>query len=45
MTRAMLTRALVGASVGIDKIPERFINRLNSRDEILELAQRISGGG
>jgi ADP-ribosylglycohydrolase len=45
MTRAMLTGALVGASVGIDKIPERFINRLNRRDEILELAQRISGGG
>jgi ADP-ribosylglycohydrolase len=45
MTRAMLTGALVGASVGIDKIPERFINGLNRREEILELAQRISGGG
>ncbi len=31
MTRSMLTRVLVGASVGIDDIPERFINGLNRR--------------
>jgi ADP-ribosylglycohydrolase len=40
--RAMLTGALVGAMVGIDGIPERFITGLEKSGEYLDLAQRIA---
>lgn len=40
--RAMLTGALVGAMVGIDGIPRRFIDGLDRGKERLELAQRIA---
>jgi hypothetical protein len=42
MARAMLTGALVGALVGIDGIPQRFIDGLTRKDEILELAENLS---
>lgn len=40
--RAMLTGALVGAMVGIDGIPKRFISGLEKSAEYLDLAQRIA---
>lgn len=40
--RAMLTGALVGAMVGIDGIPRRFIDGLEGSGEYLDLAQRIA---
>lgn len=40
--RAMLTGALVGAMVGIDGIPVRFIDGLAQSREYLDLAQRIA---
>lgn len=40
--RAMLTGALVGAMVGIDGIPKRFIDGLEKSGEYLDLAQRIA---
>lgn len=43
MSRAMLTGALVGASVGIDGIPQRFVSGLNRKTEIMGLARRIGG--
>lgn len=42
MARAMLTGALVGALVGIDGIPQRFIDGLTRKNEILELAEKLS---
>ena len=40
--RAILTGALVGAQVGIDEIPARFIQGLNEGKEILELAKALT---
>ena len=40
--RAILTGALVGAMVGVQGIPERFIRGLDRSDERLELARRIA---
>lgn len=40
--RAILTGALVGAQVGIDEIPSRFIQGLNEGKEILELAKALT---
>ena len=41
MSRAMLTGALVGAMVGLSKIPVRFVAGLSGSDEIVELAREI----
>jgi len=41
MSRAMLTGALVGAQVGIEGIPERFLDGLENGKELLALAKRI----
>jgi ADP-ribosylglycohydrolase len=43
MARAMLTGALVGAQVGLEGIPQRFIDGLEGSDELLELAKRLGG--
>ncbi|RXJ55330.1 ADP-ribosylglycohydrolase family protein [Candidatus Marinarcus aquaticus] len=40
--RSMLTGALVGAQVGIENIPLRFIEGLNEKEELLNLAQKLS---
>ncbi|QEA14123.1 ADP-ribosylglycohydrolase family protein [Comamonas flocculans] len=40
--RAMLTGALVGAMVGVQGIPERFISGLDRHEERLQLARRIA---
>ena len=40
--RAMLTGALIGAQVGLSKIPKRFIDGLNERDELLKLAEQLT---
>ncbi|HET7561521.1 MAG TPA: ADP-ribosylglycohydrolase family protein [Rhodanobacteraceae bacterium] len=40
--RAMLTGALVGALVGFDGIPQRFVRGLEKSGEYLDLAQRIA---
>lgn len=40
--RAILTGALVGAQVGIDGIPQRFIDGLNEKDELLGLLKQLS---
>lgn len=40
--RAILTGALVGAMVGIQGIPERFLQGLERHEERLELASRIA---
>jgi len=40
--RAILTGALVGAQVGIDAIPQRFIEGLKERDELLRLSERLA---
>lgn len=42
MARAMLTAALVGAQVGLDGIPPRFINGLAERDRLLGLAKSLA---
>ncbi|MCW8838773.1 MAG: ADP-ribosylglycohydrolase family protein, partial [Thiovulaceae bacterium] len=42
MARAMLTGALVGAQVGIQGIPQRFIDGLTRKDEILKLAEGLT---
>ena len=42
MSRAMLTGALVGAQVGIEGIPERFIAGLENGQKLLALATRLS---
>ncbi|CAD2221254.1 hypothetical protein AGDE_14789 [Angomonas deanei] len=41
--RTMLTGALVGAQVGLQKIPQRFIDGLKDKDEILKLANSVAG--
>jgi ADP-ribosylglycohydrolase len=40
--RSILTGALVGAQVGINNIPERFLDGLNEKKEILALASKLS---
>jgi ADP-ribosylglycohydrolase len=40
--RAMLTGCLVGAQVGLSRIPARFIEGLNNREEILSLAVELA---
>jgi len=42
MARAMLTGALVGAQVGINGIPQRFIDGLEHSEELLERAQKLA---
>lgn len=42
MARAMLTAALVGAQVGLDGIPQRFIDGLAERDRLLALAKSLA---
>lgn len=42
MARAMLTAALVGAQVGLDGIPPRFIDGLAERDRLLALAKSLA---
>jgi len=41
MARAMLTGALVGAQVGLEGIPPRFISGLENADEWVRLAQAV----
>lgn len=41
MSRAMLTGALVGAQVGLEGIPQRFLNGLENGEELLALARKI----
>ena len=41
MSRAMLTGALVGAQVGVEGIPGRFIDGLENGKELLALAKKI----
>jgi ADP-ribosylglycohydrolase len=43
MARAMLTGALVGAQVGLEGIPQRFIDGLEGGAELLTLAQKLAG--
>lgn len=43
LARAMLTGALVGAQVGLAGIPERFLDGLEDKEELLELSQRLAG--
>ena len=40
--RSILTGALVGAQVGIENIPQRFIDGLNEKDELLQLAKKLA---
>ena len=40
--RAILTGALAGAQVGIDAIPERFIEGLSEGTELLQLSERLA---
>jgi ADP-ribosylglycohydrolase len=42
MSRAMLTGALVGAQVGLSRIPGRFIDGLSGSREIVDLAKRLA---
>lgn len=41
MSRAMLTGALVGAQVGLEGIPQRFIDGLDNGQELLALAKKL----
>ncbi|MDR3392083.1 MAG: ADP-ribosylglycohydrolase family protein [Sulfuriferula sp.] len=41
MSRAMLTGALVGAQVGLEGIPQRFIDGLDNSAELLALAKNL----
>lgn len=41
MSRAMLTGALVGAQVGLEGIPQRFIDGLENGQELLMLAKKL----
>ena len=41
MSRAMLTGALVGAQVGLEGIPQRFLDGLENAEELLALAKKI----
>jgi len=40
--RSILTGALVGAQVGFQNIPQRFIDGLNEKDELLKLADELA---
>jgi len=40
--RAMLTGALVGAQVGVEGIPKRFVEGLNERQELVNLAETLA---
>lgn len=40
--RAILTGALVGAQVGVDRIPERFLTGLEMGAELIELAKSLA---
>lgn len=40
--RAMLTGALIGAQVGLSNIPQRFIDKLVNKDELLQLAKDLT---
>jgi ADP-ribosylglycohydrolase len=40
--RSILTGALVGAQVGIQNIPKRFLDGLNEKEELLSLATKLS---
>ena len=40
--RAMLTGALVGAQVGINNIPPRFVDGLTERNELIRLAKELA---
>ncbi len=42
MSRAMLTGALVGAQVGLSKIPKRFIEGLEDGDKLVALAKLLA---
>ena len=42
MARAMLTGALVGAQVGIQNIPKRFIDGLEDSDKLLNRAEKLA---
>lgn len=42
LARAILTGALIGAQVGLSGIPQRFIDGLTDRDEILDLAKALA---
>jgi ADP-ribosylglycohydrolase len=39
--RAMLTGALVGAQVGLSRIPQRFLDGLENNAKLISLAQRL----
>ena len=41
MSRAFLTGSLVGAQVGLSRIPHRFINGLENSKELVELALKL----
>jgi ADP-ribosylglycohydrolase len=41
MARACLTGALVGAQVGLSRIPQRFVEGLENSKELVELAHRL----
>jgi ADP-ribosylglycohydrolase len=41
MSRAMMTGALVGAQVGLEGIPQRFIDGLENGNELLALARKL----
>ena len=40
--RTMLTGALIGAQVGFSKIPERFIDGLQQKDDLLALSDKLA---
>ncbi len=42
MSRAMLTGALVGAQVGLSKIPKRFIDGLEDSKTLVKLANELA---
>lgn len=45
MSRACLTGALVGAQVGLSKIPQRFIDGLHDGREIVAMAEKVAAQG
>ncbi|SFL77148.1 ADP-ribosylglycohydrolase family protein [Halanaerobium salsuginis] len=40
--RTMLTGALIGAQVGLQGIPQRFLDGLNDQEELLDLTERMT---
>ncbi|XPV68768.1 MAG: ADP-ribosylglycohydrolase family protein [Halarcobacter sp.] len=40
--RAILTGALIGAQVGFENIPKRFVDGLNEKEELLSLSTKLS---